>query len=249
MPPREGEPSGHHGHADRRGLETTRPTPRNSLQSYISHLRKALDRLVNAPGGYVLEVAPADIDAGRFEALVQRARTHADPADVVATLDAALALAGSAFADLADERSLAVRSPGLEELRLSATEDQARRRAAQPAVTALVGELESLTSRHPLRETLWGQLMLALYRSGRQGDALAAYTRGPHRAARRAGHRPVAGASRAARSDAATGPRPAGGDAAEPRTAERVAGRVAADARARTGATGGWRRRAPPSVP
>ena len=100
---------------------------RNSLQSYVSHLRKALgtDRLVNAPGGYVLEVATADIDAGRFETLVQqtRADAHADPADVVATLDAALALwRGPAFADLADERSLAGEIARLEELRLSATE-------------------------------------------------------------------------------------------------------------------------------
>lgn len=156
---------------------------RNSLQSYISHLRKALgtDRLVNAPGGYMLEVAPADIDAGRFEALVQRARTetHADPADVVATLDAALGQwRGPAFADLADERSLAGEIARLEHLRLSATETKlGAALAAAGRHEALVGELESLTSRHPLRETLWGQLMLALYRSGRQGDALAAYTR------------------------------------------------------------------------
>jgi DNA-binding SARP family transcriptional activator/streptogramin lyase len=155
---------------------------RNSLQSYVSHLRKALgaDRLVNAPGGYVLEVAPADIDAGRFEALVQQARTdaHVDPAGVVATLDAALALwRGPAFADLADERSLAGEIARLEELRLSATETKLGAALAAGRHGALVGELESLTSRHPLRERLWGQLMLALYRAGRQGDALAAYRR------------------------------------------------------------------------
>jgi DNA-binding SARP family transcriptional activator/streptogramin lyase len=155
---------------------------RNSLQSYVSHLRKALgtDRLVNAPGGYVLEVAPADIDAGRFEALVQQARAdpHAAPAEIVATLDAALALwRGPAFADLADERSLAGEIARLEELRLAATETKLGAALAAGRHGALVAELESLTSRHPLRETLWGQLMLALYRSGRQGDALAAYTR------------------------------------------------------------------------
>ena len=155
---------------------------RSSLQSYISHLRKALGdgRIRSGSGGYALSATPEEIDAKRFESLIDQARREAfdDPATAAATFGRALALwRGPPFADLADELSLLGEIARLDELRLSATEHKLAAEIADGRHSAVVGELEELTGRHQLRERLWAQLMLALYRSGRQGEALSAYRR------------------------------------------------------------------------
>ena len=155
---------------------------RNSLQSYVSHLRKALGegRIRSGSGGYALTAEPGEIDARRFESLVEQGRAVAvtDPDAAATTFGRALALwRGPAFADLSDELSLLGEIARLDDLRLSATEHKFAAELAAGRHSANVGELEALTSRHQLRERLWAQLMLALYRSGRQGEALSAYRR------------------------------------------------------------------------
>jgi WD40 repeat protein/DNA-binding SARP family transcriptional activator len=155
---------------------------RASLHSYVSHLKKAVgdDRLVSRPPGYILRVAAEEIDAGRFEALVDAARRRlsGDPAGAARTLREALELwQGEPFADLAHELSLVPEIERLNELRLGAMEDRLEAELALGRHAELVSELERLVGRHPLRERLCAQLMLALYRSGRQAEALAAYHR------------------------------------------------------------------------
>jgi DNA-binding SARP family transcriptional activator len=157
-----------------------------TLQTYVSRLRAELERhrrdheeprVLTRPPGYVLRVAPDELDSTRFERLVAEARDHERaPANDTSALDAALGLwRGPAFAEFADEdfaRGVAAR---LEELRLAAAEDRIDRRLASGRHDELVGELEATVRAHPLRERAWGQLMLALYRSGRQAEALRAY--------------------------------------------------------------------------
>ncbi|MGH2658830.1 MAG: BTAD domain-containing putative transcriptional regulator [Actinomycetota bacterium] len=153
--------------------------PRNTLQTYISNLRKAIGhaRIEGRSGGYVLRAQPEEVDASRFDSLVRDARDVSDdPVSVSATLGEAMSMwRGPPLADLAEEPSLAGEIARLEDLRLTATE---RWLAAQIEVgrhTTVVRELDVLTQRHPMRERLWAYLMLALYRTGRQADALAAY--------------------------------------------------------------------------
>src|SRR6266540_136633 len=156
-------------------------TAKNTLQTYISHLRKALgpERIEGRPPGYVLHLGPHELDATQFELLLGEARAaDGQPDRVGAILREALAMwRGSAFADLAVEGSLSGEIARLEELRLGAIEGRIAADLASGRHTDLIGELERLTREHPLRERLWAQLMLALYRSGRQADALAAFQR------------------------------------------------------------------------
>lgn len=153
---------------------------RSTLQGYVSHLRRAVgaERLEGRGSGYVLHVDEGELDAASFEALVAEGRgiLDADAEEAAARLADALALwRGPAFADLADERSLQGEIARLSELRLLAIEGRFSAELALGRHAALVGELEALTVGNPLRERLWGLRMLALYRSGRQADALAAY--------------------------------------------------------------------------
>lgn len=154
---------------------------RNALQSYVSRLRSALGdsgRLERRDPGYVLRVEPEEVDALRFEAQVRQARTLLDPEERVALLDQALALwRGPALADLADEVSLRGEVARLEELHTQAVEDRVEARLEAGAHTEAIPELEALVERHPLRERLWGQLMVACYRAGRQAEALRAFDR------------------------------------------------------------------------
>ncbi len=154
---------------------------RNALQSYVSRLRSALGdsgRLERRDPGYVLRVEPEEVDALRFEAQVRQARTLLDPEERVALLDRALSLwRGPPLADLADEASLRGEVARLEELRTQAVEDRVEARLEAGAHTEAISELEALVERHPLRERLWGQLMVACYRSGRQAQALRAFSR------------------------------------------------------------------------
>ncbi|NUP75992.1 MAG: AfsR/SARP family transcriptional regulator, partial [Nonomuraea sp.] len=150
-----------------------RPTrnPVGTLQARVSQLRRALGDpalIVHSPAGYRL--APHDSDAARFRALV--AGRDAGPRGRGRELEEALALwRGPAYADFADEGFARAEITLLEELRLSALEEQAEVRLA-------LGEhvdLSDLVARHPLRERSRASHMKALYRSGRQSEALAAY--------------------------------------------------------------------------
>jgi YVTN family beta-propeller protein len=154
---------------------------RKALQVYVARLRKALgpERIRTHGPGYRLELAPGELDLHRFERLVQAGRelrADGDPAGAATALREALALwTGEPLADLSSEPFARSAVPRLEELRLEALEERIDSELELGHDSALVGELEALVARHPYRERLRGQLMLALYRSGRQADALAAY--------------------------------------------------------------------------
>ena len=147
------------------------------LQTYVSQLRKALgdDTIVTGPVGYQLQVERESLDAHRFERLLVEAR-GAQPAVAGDRLREALALwRGPALVDFAFEAWAQAEIGRLEELRVEAFEERIEADLALGRAVELVAELEALIAEYPLRERLRGQLMLALYRSGRQADALAAY--------------------------------------------------------------------------
>ena len=152
-------------------------TARKTLQMHVSHLRRSLgpDVVVTRAPGYVLDVEPGQLDLERFEALVEEARTAA-PATAARLLREALALwRGPPLADLEYEPFAQGEIARLEELRLAALEARIDAEHALGQHVESVGELEALAVAHPLRERIRGQLMLALYRSGRQADALESY--------------------------------------------------------------------------
>ncbi|GLW13073.1 SARP family transcriptional regulator [Microtetraspora sp. NBRC 13810] len=161
--------------------------PRNpaaALQTKISRLRRALapaepgaDALVvSHSSGYLLRVGPGDVDAGRFSDLTAAAYGIADPRVRAGRLADSLALwRGEAFADLGDAPFVRAAAQRLEEQRLTAAEALAETRLELGEHHALIGELGELVARHPLRERLWAMRMRALYRAGRQTEALAAY--------------------------------------------------------------------------
>jgi ABC-type branched-subunit amino acid transport system substrate-binding protein/DNA-binding SARP family transcriptional activator len=154
---------------------------RQALFAYISRLRKILGtgRIQARPPGYVLVADRGEIDALRFTDLVDDAhRDPDDPQRIVDRLTVALDLwRGPALADLADFDALRPAIARLEELRLSAVEDRTQAEMDLGHHREAVPALEALTREHPLRERLWSQLVLALYRSGRQADALGAFHR------------------------------------------------------------------------
>jgi DNA-binding SARP family transcriptional activator len=152
------------------------------IQIYVSGLRKALPsgRLHTRAPGYCLELGPDDdLDLHRLERLAAAGRAaHAqgDPERASERLRAALALwRGPALAEFASEPFARVEGARLEELQVAALEDRIDADLARGRAAEEIPELESLIARHPLRERLREQLMLALYRTGRQGDALAVY--------------------------------------------------------------------------
>ena len=152
---------------------------RHTLQSYVSELRKSLGEVIERDGtGYSVRVDQRGLDSLEFEARVSEARTRLDrdPAGAVVDLDAALALwRGRPFEDFPDHADLQADAARLEELRLVALESALTARLALgDHVTAAV-ELERLAREHPYREELRALQMLALYRSGRQADALRAF--------------------------------------------------------------------------
>jgi DNA-binding SARP family transcriptional activator/tetratricopeptide (TPR) repeat protein len=155
-----------------------------TLRVYVSRLRRSLGEpgevmVVTQPPGYLLRVEPEAVDAGRFEALVARARAEAAEGrhgEAAGTLREALALwRGPALADLADAPFARAETARLEEARLAALEERVEADLACGRHREVVSELDGLTRTHPLRERLWALRMLALYRSGRQADALRAY--------------------------------------------------------------------------
>jgi DNA-binding SARP family transcriptional activator len=160
-----------------------------SLQMAVSRLRKALDAgrtasaenavIVTRSPGYELRVDPQRLDVTRFEALVSHGRAALAAADFGSArqhFDEALGLwRGTPLADLAYESFAQAEIARLEELRLGALEYRFQAELALGHHDRIIGELEALISANPYRERLRGQLMLALYRSDRQADALQAY--------------------------------------------------------------------------
>ena len=157
-------------------------TAAKSVQVLVSKLRKELGegRLLTRPPGYVLHVDGSELDLARFRELVAEAR-DADAADAADKLRQALALwRGPALGDLAYEPFAQAEIARLEELRLAAIEQRVDADLARGTHSELVGELEALVAEHPLRERLRCQLMIALYRSARQVEALETYRRARH---------------------------------------------------------------------
>ena len=149
-----------------------------SLQNLVSQLRTMLgaDVLRTRAPGYVLDVDSEHIDAHRFERLVAQAATAPTTDQRAATLRRALALwRGPPLADLASEPFAQLEIAHLEERRLAAHEELIDAELELGRHAALVGDLEALVAEHPLRERLRAQLMLALYRCGRQSAALECY--------------------------------------------------------------------------
>jgi DNA-binding SARP family transcriptional activator/streptogramin lyase len=169
--------------------ETPPDTASTALHGYVSQLRKVLEpgRAAGAPAevlvtrapGYVLRVDPSAIDAARFEQLVQEGRNAlaaGDPGRAAQRLSDALGLwRGDALAGVDDTATTHAEARRLDELRLEALEDRIDADLARGHGDALVPELEALVQREPLRERPRGQLMLALYRAGRQAEALELY--------------------------------------------------------------------------
>ncbi|MEU2612199.1 BTAD domain-containing putative transcriptional regulator [Micromonospora sp. NPDC007271] len=166
----------------------------NALQLRVSKLRRALaaagaggDLLVTRAPGYQLAVAPDAVDAYRFERLLDRARgaTAGDaPTAALACFHEALRLwRGPALADVGDAGWAVAEAARLEELRLGAVEDRLELLLEAGRQAEAVADLERLVVTHPLRERLHRLLMLALYRGGRQADAITAYHALRHRLA------------------------------------------------------------------
>jgi len=156
-----------------------------NLQVRVSELRGAFraagqdQRLVTRPPGYLLRAEAHEVDASCFEALLARGRAALTSGDAQLAADhlrAALALwRGPALADLADVPFARSEAARLDEARLEALELRIEAELASGGGAGLVAELDVLTARYPLRERLWAQRMLALYRAGRQADALRCY--------------------------------------------------------------------------
>ncbi len=169
-----------------------------ALQSYVSHLRRALEPtrgagarggvLVTSPPGYALRLGRDAVDAWSFEERVRQAAGLDDPAAVHALLTAALACwRGAAFGEFTQMPWAELEASRLEELRLAAAERLAEAGLRLGRAAQVVADVSRLAAEHPLREEAWRLLALALYQCGRQGDALAALrrARAPGRGTRR----------------------------------------------------------------
>ena len=164
------------------------PSARHLVQVYVSDLRRILasaaldERLETNAGAYRFRTEPGELDAERFGDLVAAGREAlraGDPAGARPPLREALSLwRGEALADAPVENEAAALRDALTEQRLTAIELLADADLAEGEAASLVPELERLVSAHPFRERLRAQLMLALYRSGRQADALATFQDG-----------------------------------------------------------------------
>jgi DNA-binding SARP family transcriptional activator/streptogramin lyase len=168
------------------------PTAAKALQGYVSHLRRILESagengvLVTQPPGYLLRLADETVDARRFEVLAAQGwrQLDDDPAGAVATFEEALALwRGPALGEFAFSEFAQREIHRLDELRLETVEGRLEGLLRLGRHGAVVAELEARVDEHPLRERLRGQLMLALYRCGRQAEALEVYRDGRRRLA------------------------------------------------------------------
>jgi len=147
--------------------ESPPASAQNALQVHVHALRSALgaDRINTRPPGYLVRVDEAELDAERFERLVAAGELH----------DALALWRGPALADLAGEPFARAGAGPLEERRLAALEARIDADLAAGRDASLVAELDALVASHPHREHLQAQRIVALYRAGRQADALAAY--------------------------------------------------------------------------
>ena len=159
-------------------------TARNTLQTKVSALRRSLEDAAVVTGtgaGYTLEIDAGAVDALEAPRLAEVATSLLNSGDAAAALDTcttALAMfRGDVLCDAGDGDWLLPHRVRLEEVRLRLVEDQLAARIALGAAGEVTGELEALVGTYPLREGLWELLITALYRDGRQADALAAYTR------------------------------------------------------------------------
>ena len=180
--------------------ESPPASARRTLQAYVSRLRKALSaggapaaRIADPSGGssntvlctcghgYLLRVGPGELDLERFRDLVERGRdalAAGDPVQAARVLRESLGLwRGRPLVDFTYEPFAHAAIAELEEVRLGVVEDRLEAELALGRDRELIGELRDLVGRNPLRERLRGQLMLALYRSGRQAEALDVYQR------------------------------------------------------------------------
>ncbi len=165
--------------------EKAPPTASKLVQVYVSQLRRALEAAGDAailrtrPPGYVMELPPDQLDATRFTELVTRARIEAKAGlieDALSTYTDALELwRGPMLADITLESQAWTEVERTAELRLAAVAERIDCELSLGHHARLIGELEALTADQPLHERFWAQLMLALYRSGRQSEALGAY--------------------------------------------------------------------------
>jgi WD40 repeat protein/DNA-binding SARP family transcriptional activator/class 3 adenylate cyclase len=165
-------------------------TAERTVHTYVARLRRTLEPrrprgemstvLVTVGHGYELRVESGQLDATQFEALARRGSNQFKRGDDAAssTLRQALGLwRGAAFVEFPEVEACAAEARRLEELRLALVEDRVDADLATGQASELVGEIEMLLRDQPFRERLWGQLIVALYRSGRQRDALEAYQR------------------------------------------------------------------------
>ena len=156
-----------------------------ALRVHVSRLRKVLaavghdDLLVTRPAGYQLDTSRAVLDVVEFESLAARGQAQlaaGEPEPATESLRAALALwQGDAFVDVPGSASMLAEAARLGEIRLGVLEDCIDAELACGRHRQVLGELDALVTAHPLRERLWAHRMIALYRSGRQAEALAAY--------------------------------------------------------------------------
>ena len=160
------------------------PGAAGTLRSHLSRLRTLVGpdaALIARGSGYALAAGPGQLDADRFERLARaggEALEYGEAAAAAARFREALGLwRGRALADVADVQALAREGARLEELRLVAVEGRIEADVELGLAAEVAGELEGLVAGYPLRERLWRLLVLALYRCGRQADALAAYRR------------------------------------------------------------------------
>jgi DNA-binding SARP family transcriptional activator/predicted ATPase/pimeloyl-ACP methyl ester carboxylesterase len=156
-------------------------TAQTALHGHVSALRKLLgaERIRTRPPGYLLRAEADEVDLARFESLIAGARARDDPGERSARLRDALSLwRGEPLAELHGDPFAEREIARLEELRLAALEDRVEADLELGRHRELACELEPLVAEHAFRERLRGQLMVALYRCGRQVDALHVYQRG-----------------------------------------------------------------------
>ena len=158
---------------------------RNGLQGLVSKLRRALGSaslVATRGGGYALEVPPEAVDLHRFEQLVAAGRASAASGDLARAIDllaeAESLWRGGALAEFAYEEFASAEITRISELRLAAVEERLDIELQLGRHRVVIGELEALVAAHPLRERLRGLLMIALYRAGRQADALRIFQEG-----------------------------------------------------------------------
>ncbi|HEX6022896.1 MAG TPA: BTAD domain-containing putative transcriptional regulator [Solirubrobacter sp.] len=162
--------------------ENPPPTAAKALQVHVSQLRRALgpDTIVTRPTGYAIRLEPGQLDLERFETRVEQARAK-PPREAAALLRDALALfRGPPLADALLLGPASAEADRIEGARLDALESRIEHDLELGRHADVVAEVEALAAQHPYRERFHAQLMLALYRSGRQADALEAFRRARH---------------------------------------------------------------------